>query len=64
MVDVAVVSPEEVAWTLRVPAMVIFRRRRPPPSGSLVSVAPADGQPSEVAERVDGSRRLCFTKLR
>ena len=53
LVDVAVVSPEEVAWTLRVPAMVILHVKVATPElAFLVSVAPADGQPSEVAETV------------
>ena len=53
VVDVAVVSPEDVAWTLRVPAVDIMHVKVAIPElAPLVSVAPADGQPSEVAARV------------
>ena len=51
--DVAVVSPEEVAWILRVPAVVILQVKAAIPAVAfLVGVAPVEGQPSEVAARV------------
>ena len=53
VVDVpAVASPVEVAWTLRVPAIHLAGEGGSPLSWRSASVAPADGQPSEVAETV------------
>ena len=51
--DVPVVSPEDVAWILRVPGVVIWHVKAATPAMALlVSVAPVEGQPSEVAARV------------
>ena len=44
LVDVAVVSPAEAAWTLRVPAMVILHVKVACPAVALfVSVVPVEG---------------------
>ena len=51
--DVAVVSPEDVVCILRVPAVAILQVKAATPAMALlVNVAPVEGQPSEVAERV------------
>ena len=51
--DVAVAIPEEVAWILRVPAVVIWQVKAATPAMALlVSVVPVEGQPSEVEDKV------------